>query len=72
LRAAVEIAESSGRHVVVHAASAEGMRRATLAGAVNIEHGDGGTAEVFTLMAEKGVALCPTLAAGDATQQYAG
>lgn len=72
LRAAVEIAESSGRHVVVHAASAEGMRRATLAGAVNIEHGDGGTAEVFKLMAEKGVALCPTLAAGDATQQYAG
>lgn len=72
LRAAVEVAESSGRHVVVHAASAEGMRRATLAGAVNIEHGDGGTAEVFTLMAERGVALCPTLAAGDATQQYAG
>ncbi|HMN07809.1 MAG TPA: amidohydrolase family protein [Gemmatimonadaceae bacterium] len=72
LRAAVEIAESSGRHVVVHAASAEGMRRATLAGVANIEHGDGGTAEVFKLMAERGVALCPTLAAGDATQQYAG
>ncbi len=72
LRAAVEIAESSGRHVVVHAATAEGMRRATLAGAVNIEHGDGGTAEVFRLMAERGVAFCPTLSAGDATQQYGG
>jgi imidazolonepropionase-like amidohydrolase len=48
------------------------MRRATLAGVANIEHGDGGTAEVFTLMAERGVALCPTLAAGDATAQYAG
>ena len=48
------------------------MRRATLAGAVNIEHGDGGTAEVFRLMAERGVAFCPTLSAGDATQQYGG
>ena len=72
LRAAVEITESSGRHVVVHAATAEGMRRATLAGVTNIEHGDNGSAEVFRLMAERGVALCPTLAAGDATQQYAG
>ncbi len=48
------------------------MRRATLAGVTNIEHGDGGTAEVFALMASKGVPLCPTLAAGDATAQYAG
>jgi len=72
LRSAVEIAESSGRHVVVHAATAEGMRRATLAGAVNIEHGDNGTEDVFRLMAERGVAFCPTLAAGDATQQYSG
>lgn len=72
LRAAVEIAETSGRHVVAHSSTAEGMRRATLAGVANIEHGDGGTPEVFKLMAERGVALCPTLAAGDATAQYAG
>jgi len=72
LRAAVEIAESSGRHVVAHSSSPEGMRRATMAGVTNIEHGDGGTAEVFSLMASKGVPLCPTLAAGDATSQYAG
>ena len=72
LRAAVEVAESSGRHVVAHSSSAEGMRRATLAGVTNIEHGDAGTPEVFTLMAARGVALCPTLAAGDATAQYAG
>ncbi|MBL8959296.1 MAG: amidohydrolase family protein [Gemmatimonadetes bacterium] len=72
LRAAVEIAASSGRQVVAHSASAEGMRRATLAGVTNIEHGDGGTPEVFALMASRGVALCPTLAAGDATSQYAG
>lgn len=48
------------------------MRRAVLAGADSIEHGDAGTADVFKLMAERHVALCPTLAAGDATAQYAG
>ncbi len=68
----VELATSSGRPVVAHAATAEGMRRATLAGVSTIEHGDGGTPEVFALMAERGVALCPTLAAGDAILQYRG
>ena len=68
----VEIAASSGRSVVAHAATAEGMRRAVLAGVRTIEHGDGGDADVFTLMAERGVALCPTLAAGDAILQYGG
>jgi len=68
----VEVAGSAGRPVVAHAATAEGMRRAALAGVATIEHGDGGTPEVFRLMAEKGVAFCPTLAAGDATAQYAG
>jgi imidazolonepropionase-like amidohydrolase len=48
------------------------MRRAVLAGAETIEHGDGGTPEVFTLMAEHHVALSPTVAAGDATAQYNG
>ncbi len=72
LKLIVEIANSSGRSVVAHAGTAEGMRRATLAGVATIEHGDGGTAEVFKLMAEKGVALCPTLAAGDAIMQYRG
>ena len=52
--------------------TAEGMRRATLAGVDTIEHGDGGTPEVFHLMAEHGVILCPTLSAGDAIQQYRG
>jgi len=68
----VETARSSGRPVVAHAATAEGIRRAVLSGVETIEHGDGGTAEVFRLMAERGVALCPTLAAGDAVRQYAG
>ncbi|MGD8321852.1 MAG: amidohydrolase family protein [Gemmatimonadota bacterium] len=68
----VKIAESSGRHVAAHASTAEGMRRAILAGVRTIEHGDGGTPEVFRLMAEHGVGYCPTVAAGDATRQYAG
>jgi imidazolonepropionase-like amidohydrolase len=72
LEAAIETARSSGRPVVAHAGSAEGMRRATLAGVVSIEHGDGGTADVFALMAERGVALCPTIAAGDAIARYQG
>jgi imidazolonepropionase-like amidohydrolase len=68
----VETARSSGRPVAAHAATAEGMRRAVLAGVETIEHGDAGTAEVFELMAQRGVALCPTLAAGDAVRQYRG
>ena len=68
----VKIANSSGRNVVAHAATAEGMRRAIMAGISTIEHGDNGTPEVFKLMVQKNVCLCPTLAAGDATNQYKG
>lgn len=66
------IVTSSGRKVVAHASTAEGMKRAINAGISTIEHGDGGTEEIFKLMKEKNVALCPTLAAGDAIQQYRG
>jgi imidazolonepropionase-like amidohydrolase len=69
---AVATAKSAGVPVAVHATSPEGMRRAILAAAQTIEHGDDGTPEIFRLMAERHVALCPTLAAGDATAQYAG
>lgn len=72
LKLMVETAKSSGRPVVAHAATAEGMRRATLAGVETIEHGDSGTKEIFDLMKAKGVALCPTIAAGDAILQYRG
>lgn len=72
MRLAVEIAASSGRPVASHASTAEGMRRSILAGVATIEHGDGGTPEVFRLMRERGVALCPTLAAGDAISRYRG
>ena len=72
LRTAVEVAGSSGRQVVVHASTPEGMRRSILAGVATIEHGDEGTLEIFAMMKEKGIALCPTLAAGDAIEQYNG
>lgn len=68
----VEIAESSGRHVVAHATTPEGMRRAILAGVRTIDHGDDGTPEIFRLMKERGVVLVPTVAAGDAVLQYGG
>lgn len=68
----VEAANSSGRPVVAHASSVEGMRRAIMGGVETIEHGDEGTPEIWKLMVEKNVAFCPTLAAGDATSQYAG
>lgn len=72
LRAMVDVAHSSGRQVTVHSTTPEGMRRSVLAGVNTIEHGDDGTPEVFRLMAQHGVALCPTLAAGDAIAQYRG
>ena len=68
----VAIASSSGRQVVAHAGTAEGMRRAILAGCTTLEHGDAGTPEIFALMKARNVALCPTLAAGDAVTQYRG
>jgi imidazolonepropionase-like amidohydrolase len=72
MKLAVATARNAGVPVAVHAATTEGMRRAILAGAETIEHGDGGTPEVFKLMVERHVALCPTLAATEATSLYAG
>ena len=62
IKLVVETAKSANIPVAAHATTAEGMRRAALAGVETIEHGDGGTPEVFRLMKERGVALCPTLA----------
>lgn len=68
----VATARSVGVPVAAHATSKEGMRRAVLAGVTTIEHGDGGDDEVFRLMAERKVVLCPTLAAFEASARYAG
>lgn len=68
----VETAKSAGCPVAVHAMTKEGLRRAALAGAETIEHGDAGDVEMFQLMANRGVALCPTLAAAEAMSKYRG
>ncbi|MGE5231460.1 MAG: amidohydrolase family protein [Deltaproteobacteria bacterium] len=70
LRSAVETARSAGRPVAAHATTAEGMRRAVLAGVETIEHGNEGTPEVFQLMHQKGVPLCPTIATSEAYAKY--
>ncbi len=72
MAAAVKAAHDAGRPVAAHATTAEGMRRAILAGVDTVEHGDEGTPEVFKLMKEHKVAFCPTVAAGDAIMQYHG
>ena len=64
MKRAVETADSAGVPVAVHTSTPEGMRRATLAGAATIEHGNEGTPEIFKLMVEHHVAWCPTLTAG--------
>tara|TARA_R110002074_G_scaffold161480_1_gene319267 strand:- start:5880 stop:7124 length:1245 start_codon:yes stop_codon:yes gene_type:complete len=70
--AMVATAKSAGKYVVAHAGTPEGMKRAIQGGVETIEHGDGGTLEIFKMMKEKGIGLCPTLAAGDAITQYQG
>lgn len=72
MKAAVEAAHDAGRTVAVHTATPEGMRRAIAAGADTIEHGYGGTPEIFRAMAAQRIALCPTLAASDAVARYRG
>ena len=70
LSALVEEAHSAGRRVAAHATTAEGMRRAVVAGVDTIEHGYGGTDEIFQMMAKKGVAYLPTLTAVEAIAEY--
>jgi imidazolonepropionase-like amidohydrolase len=72
LRLIVATAAAAGCPVSAHATSAEGVRRAAEAGVATIEHGDEADAEGLRLMARKGVALCPTLAAGEAYARYRG
>lgn len=62
IRAAVEV----GRPVAAHARTAEGVRRAIMAGVTTIEHADQATPDEFKLMAQRGIALCPTLGGREA------
>jgi imidazolonepropionase-like amidohydrolase len=70
LNAGVEAAHSLGLPVSVHSTTAEGMRRSILAGVDTIEHGFGGTPEVFQMMKQHNVAYLPTLEAVTAYAQY--
>jgi imidazolonepropionase-like amidohydrolase len=70
LKLAVEVAKSAGVPVAAHATSTEGARRAVLAGVETIEHGDGGTPELFQLMKDHNTALCPTLAVAGANAEH--
>jgi imidazolonepropionase-like amidohydrolase len=70
LKAAVATAHSIGRPVAVHTTSAEGMRRSIEAGVDTIEHGYGGTEEIFKAMAAKGIVYMPTLTAEEAVSIY--
>jgi len=67
-----EVTRSSGRYLVCHAKSKEAMRRAILAGAETIEHGDFIDEEIAQLMKEYRVTYFPTVAAIDAINQYRG
>ncbi len=72
LNALVAEARSANVPVAAHAFTAEAIRRAVLAGVLTIEHGFDATEEVLLLMRERGVVLCPTLAADEAMARYSG
>ncbi len=67
-----EITRSSGRDMVCHAKTKEAVKRAVLAGATTIEHGDLIDQEICQLMKERGTVLFPTLAATESITQYRG
>lgn len=67
-----EVTRSSGRVMVCHAKSKEAIRRAVLAGAETIEHGDFIDLETGKLMKEHNVTYFPTIAAVDMISQYRG
>jgi imidazolonepropionase-like amidohydrolase len=70
MAAGVAVAHDAGRIAAAHATTAEGMRRAILAGVDTVEHGYGGTPEVFKMMHDRGIALCPRIAASEAYARY--
>jgi imidazolonepropionase-like amidohydrolase len=72
LKLIVETARSAHRPVSAHATTREGMLRAATAGVSTIEHGEGGDAEVFKLMAERKIALCPTLTVFEEIARFGG
>jgi imidazolonepropionase-like amidohydrolase len=70
MEAIVDEARMAGLPVAAHATTGEGIRRAVRAGVRTIEHGYEATEDALKLMAERGVVLCPTLAAAEAYDRY--
>ena len=70
--AIIDEAHTAGRPVSAHATTDAAIRRAVLAGVDTIEHGTHASGSTLRLMAERGVALCPTLAASEAMAIYSG
>jgi imidazolonepropionase-like amidohydrolase len=68
----VATARAAGRHVVAHATTAQGIQNAARVGVDTIEHGDEGDEPAFRLLAERGIAFSPTLAAAEASARYQG
>jgi imidazolonepropionase-like amidohydrolase len=66
MAAAVEAATSAGRLVTAHARFPLGIERAIRAGVSTIEHADSLTPDLLAFLKQRGVAICPTLTAGEA------
>ena len=72
LNAIVDEARSAGLPVAAHAVTDEAISRAVRAGVATIEHGTNASDKVLSLMRERGVVMCPTLAASEAMARYSG
>jgi imidazolonepropionase-like amidohydrolase len=72
LGALCDEAASAGVPVAAHATTDEGIRRAVQAGVRTIEHGAGASEATLQLMRERGVVLCPCLAANETIVRQAG
>ncbi|MDB5705160.1 MAG: amidohydrolase [Sphingomonas bacterium] len=72
LTAAVAAAHDAGRITASHATTEIGIGRAIAAGIDTIEHGTDASAAELKMMHDKGIGLCPTLAASDASSHYRG
>jgi imidazolonepropionase-like amidohydrolase len=64
----VEVAGNARIQVAAHATTKEGCKLAALAGVATIEHGNQADVEVYRIMVDKGVALCPTLSVGNGSR----
>ena len=72
INAIVDEARSANIPVAAHATTDEAIQRCIAAGVKTIEHGYDASLETLQMMREKGVVLCPTLAASESISIYQG